>query len=309
MTSNFYYAYLLLAFYSREKISISKHAWERTKAVLGEGIMPHQGEFYARLPEWVGFSAYSQSQWQKQYDELKRWQERGISYITQFDTPFFSPLQFLSDPPRALSYMGNIDKNLFNLGLGVVGSREAQPQMMAWLDTQLSQILKDTPLVTVSGGARGVDQQAHLVSIRMQRPTLVLLPSGLLNLYPKNLESWQMPLFETGGAFLSEYHPLTPMKKWHFSMRNRIIVGLSRVVWVPQSRIKSGSWMTAQLAAQEGRNLVVAPASPWDEAFSGNTLLIEQGADLYFSTDSILNYYAPFKLDLEGALQPSVCPQ
>ena len=87
-----------------------------------------------------------------------------------------------------------------------------------------------------------------------------------------------MPVCEAGGAFVSEFHPRTPMRKWNFEIRNRLIAGLTPLTLVIEGQIKSGTWVTARLALEEGRTLGCLPGSPWERALSGNLELLASGA-------------------------------
>lgn len=76
---------------------------------------------------------------------------------------------------------------LTNQGLSVVGSREPSLMSRTWMDEQLGAFLDSNSVFTVSGGARGVDQKAHLLSLKHGRPTVVFIPSGLDQIYPSSL--------------------------------------------------------------------------------------------------------------------------
>jgi len=278
--SNIFYDELLLGFLSRESISISDLEWSLTLAFLNERGESFSPQVIARaLPSWGRIESFSERAWQSNRDELKRFQERGLIFFRRCDIPSFSRLQQIADPPRALVILGS-DRVLHAMqALSVVGSREANLELLKWMDDELSQFIKKYPNVSiVSGGARGVDQQAHICAIRNQVPTLVWLPSGILKLYPNNLSHWMSAILELKGAFLSEYHPGTYMKKWYFHQRNRLIVGMSQACWVPQSKVKSGSFVSACLAADTGIPLYVNPGPPWDPNFSGNLRLLGEGA-------------------------------
>lgn len=269
----------LLAFISRETLNLRPSEWDATQEFFQASDNGDLIDLSIRVPVWKPLTHLSRLEWQKKRDELLRLEERGFQFILSSEFPEHSRLHHLPDPPRCLVVMGNRETLFTKTGLAIVGSRNARLELLQWMDRELSTLLKsNSNILVVSGGARGVDQQAHICAIRNQRPTLVWLPSGLLNIYPSNLCHWMASIMEVGGAFASEYHPSSPMRKWYFHQRNRLIVGMSQACWIPQCQTKSGSWMSACLAADAGVPLYVNPAYPWDTHFSGNMKLLSEGA-------------------------------
>jgi len=288
-----YYDQLLLAFLSRESVHISEELWQQTINYIRHltGDFCHQSLAY-EMPEWSILKKFSTEEWSKYRNQLQTFEERGLSFLSYDQIPLKSKLRQLKDPPRCLVILGNPKVLEYRFILSVVGSRDARADLLTWMDQQLSMLLKENPdVLVVSGGARGVDQQAHICAIRQQKATLIWLPSGVLNLYPQNLSSWVSDVIGYGGAFISEYHPLSSMKKWYFHQRNRLVVGMSDICWIPQSRVRSGSWMSACLAAEAGVPLFVNPAHPWDTQFSGNIRLLSEGANCINSYQDLLNEF------------------
>lgn len=278
--TRYYYDQLLLAFLSREAINISQDLWQQTLYYISQlsGEFCHQSLAH-EITAWASLKSLTTEEWLRRCNQLRTFEERGLIFLSQEQIPYSSKLRILKDPPRALVVLGNPQVLENKCILSIVGSREARLDLLTWMDHELSMLLKELPdILVVSGGARGVDQQAHICAIRQQKPTLVWLPSGVLNMYPSNLSSWISDVTGCGGAFVSEYHPLSSMKKWYFAQRNRLIVGMSHICWVPQSRLRSGSWMSACLAADANVPLFVNPAHPWDTQFSGNIRLLSEGA-------------------------------
>jgi DNA processing protein len=121
---------------------------------------------------------------------------------------------------------------------------------------------------------------AHRLALQAKAPTVVTLPSGLATLYPESLKEWILPICESGGAFVSEYHPRTVMRKWHFQERNRLIAGLSLWTFIVEGKLRSGTWLTAKKALNAGREIAALGASPWMTGFSGNLALLADGATM-----------------------------
>ncbi len=236
---------------------------------------------------------------QKLRDEKKWWvqaqgfidgiEKLGVSYTLFNDPDYPKGFKLLENPPLILTYLGLPCWKSLQL-LAVVGSRQPQAQTMIWLDEDLGHFLTTYDIATISGGARGVDQKVHQVSIRASCPTICFLPSGLGDMYPKSLINWHHHIIEQGGAVVSQFSPFQPMYKSQFHARNRLIAGLSDYMLIAEAKRKSGSLMTARIALDLGRPIGVLPCSPVGDTGQGGLDLIYDGAqmirdykDLYLS--------------------------
>lgn len=164
--------------------------------------------------------------------------------------------------------------------VAIVGSREPSRLSVDWLSTNLPLVYEKIKLLVVSGGARGIDQTAHLAAARSGKPTLVFLPSGLCNFYPRDLKRYKDIILECGGGFVSELPPYAEMKKFYFIKRNRLIVASSDVVFVAEARRKSGSILTANIAAGMNKALCTLPATPSMACAQGSLDLIFNGSQV-----------------------------
>lgn len=162
--------------------------------------------------------------------------------------------------------------------LGAVGSRDARPMTSDWIQTHMMEFLSLTGVTTLSGGARGVDQWIHSVSLRKALPTVVVLPSGLGAMYPHGFNEWVKPIVDCGGCIVSEYFYSQSMQKHLFHQRNHLIASLSHKVLLLEGRRRSGSLITAQRAISLGRELAVIPGHPLDPNFTGVLDLVFEGA-------------------------------
>lgn len=229
----------------------------------------------------------------------------GISILTVCDEAFPICLLHLNDPPLCIQIKGQkeavhhwLEKLMgWNQSeetpfISVVGSRNPTPATSYWIKTELRDFLKKTNRMTVSGGARGVDQEVHLLSSQLGLPTLVILPSGLGQIYPACLKRWESMILEQGGIFLSEFAFDTVIHKRFFHHRNRLIVAFSRGTLVVQAQIKSGSMITAFQAANNGRDVYVVPGHPTDTYYSGSLQLLSQGATLVRSAHDLCDFMA-----------------
>lgn len=197
----------------------------------------------------------------------------------------------LPQPPQFLSVLGSLDC-LRGVGLSVVGARDHSQNALKWMEEHFLTALRYQNLFTVSGGARGVDQIAHRLSLRAGRPTIAFLPSGLGNMYPADFPHWSESIVSGGGAVVSEYPPMTMMTKNNFHRRNRMIAALGRGLFVVEAGRKSGSLITAKFALELGKPICVLPASPLDPRALGTLDLLFDGATPIRDAADLLTFLA-----------------
>jgi DNA processing protein len=141
-------------------------------------------------------------------------------------------------------------------------------------------------LVVVSGLARGIDGEAHRGALEAGGLTVAVLGCGIDVVYPP--EHHQLYADLCGRALVvSEYPPGTEPRKEHFPQRNRIISGLSLGTLVVEAAVRSGSLITARLAAEQGREVFAIPGSIHNPLARGCHQLIRQGAKLVETADDI----------------------
>ena len=134
----------------------------------------------------------------------------------------------------------------------------------------------------ISGGAYGIDGAAQWTALESGGKSWAVLGCGVDRVYPKLHDRLFKRLTEAGGI-ISEFPPGTPPMAAHFPMRNRIISGLSDIVAVVEARKKSGSLITAEFAAEQGRTVMAVPGRPGDVLSEGCNELIAQGAEIILS--------------------------
>jgi DNA processing protein len=184
---------------------------------------------------------------------------------------------FLDSPPPVFSYIGEPSWMRIPM-LSVVGSRTPMPQTLRWMQRELGSFLKAAGAGVVSGGARGVDQWAHRISMDSGYPTVCLLPTGIAHRYPPGSEAFWDRILGEGGALVSTFAPQEKMRKNHFHIRNCWIAAFSRVSFVAEANRRSGSLITADRAFNFGRRLCTLPLSPLSDQGLANLDLIERGA-------------------------------
>lgn len=247
-------------------------AWQR-------GLRPGHIEWLNLGEPFTEFVSRPLSFWKNGTDEILRYEARGFRFLLPGDEGYPRLLEHIPDPPAVLSVLGNVSA-LSNLCVSIVGTRDPSVGTLNWMQENLSAFFDKLQVTVVSGGARGVDQMAHRLALQAKTPTVVTLPSGLASIYPGSLKEWILPICESGGAFVSEYHPRTVMRKWHFQERNRLIAGLSLWTFIVEGKLRSGTWLTAKKALSSGREIAALGASPWMTGFSGNLSLLADGATM-----------------------------
>jgi DNA processing protein len=129
----------------------------------------------------------------------------------------------------------------------------------------------------VSGMARGIDAAAHKGALHAGGTTVAVLGCGVDVAYPREHAQLREEILETGAIF-SEYPPGSLPLSHRFPERNRIVSGLSRGVIVAEAPERSGALITARLALEQGREVMVVPGNPWFAHTAGSNRLLREGA-------------------------------
>lgn len=217
--------------------------------------------------------------------------DKGIKYTYPGHEAYPQSFYRMLEPPLFLEYLGE-PVWLNHEVLAVVGSRKIHSFTQSWLQNEIPAFLEAKPKVAIaSGGAVGVDQYAHWAAIKVSRPTIVVLPCGIDNLFPQNLNKMKKYILENGGCFLSEFESDQQVRKHFFFFRNRLVTNLSLVTLIAQAEKKSGSFLTVHHALQNGRTMVTLPAHPEMFEFSGNLHLMREGCFYVLTNKELLNFW------------------
>ncbi len=208
--------------------------------------------------------------------------------------------------PALLADLGNAPPLLLGLGrlellqrpmVAMVGARNASAAACRFA-YKLANNLAEAGISVVSGLAKGIDTAAHQGSLGSG--TIAVIAGGLDIFYPPENEHIQRAIAER-GLLLAEQPPGTEPRARHFPYRNRIIAGLARGTVVIEAAPRSGSLITARLAAEAGRQVMAVPGSPLDPRSRGCNMLIREGATLVQSVDDILELICHFDDRAENA--------
>ncbi len=216
--------------------------------------------------------------------------EKGIRIITMVDENYPPLLLQIPDPPPFLYVLGNLEKSAVHLA--IVGSRDATRYGITTAK-QLSRELVHHGISIVSGMARGIDTAAHDGAIEANGHTVAVLGCGVDVVYPPENRSLFQKIRET-GAVISEFPLHANPEPYHFPLRNRIISGMSVGTIVVEAAMKSGSLITAKLAADQGREVFAVPGSIHSFKSSGTHNLLKQGAKLVETAADVLEEIQPF---------------
>ena len=225
--------------------------------------------------------------------ELAAADRLGAAYLFLNDPDYPPLLAELENAPPALLWRGDLSL-ASRPCVGMVGARNASAAACRFART-LAEALCADGLVVVSGLARGIDTQAHVGALGGAGSgggTIGVIASGIDIAFPPENARLQEAV-ATRGLLLAEQPPGTEPRARHFPYRNRIIAGLSAGTVVVEAAPKSGSLITARLAAEAGREVMAVPGSPLDPRAQGCNLLIREGATLVQSAADIAEQIRP----------------
>jgi DNA processing protein len=207
----------------------------------------------------------------------------GLTLVAKGE-PAYPPLlaQVEASPPL-LYFKGRPDFWTFP-PIAVVGARRASAAGLKFAG-ELSGELACRGFAVVSGLARGIDAAAHRAALPFA--TCAVLPGGLDEVYPPEHGSLAKEIAEA-GALLSECPPGFQARAQDFPRRNRIISGVSLGVVIVEAAAKSGSLITARLAAEQNRDVFAVPGHPYEARAAGTNALIKEGAICTTSVEDVI---------------------
>ncbi|HSC42928.1 MAG TPA: DNA-processing protein DprA [Candidatus Binatia bacterium] len=228
--------------------------------------------------------------WAEIDKEIQRARAAGIKMIPFSDAAYPASLRAIADPPPLLYVKGELHDN-DSRAIAIVGSRSASDYGRR-IARDLARGLASFGFTVVSGMARGIDGMAHESALQAGGRTLAVLGSGVDRAYPPEHEMLYRRISEN-GAVISELPMGARPIAFNFPARNRLISGLSLGVVVVEATEKSGSLITASLAAEQGREVFAVPGEAGASRSRGSHRLIRQGAKLVETVEDIIEEVAP----------------
>ncbi len=275
---------LLAAFGSAAAVvAAGRRAWEE-HAVPADSIAALEARddgYFDRVTDWLGTP--------------------GRSVITRASSDYPPLLSETADPPLLLYVIG--DATCLPLPqLAVVGSRNPT-RGGERTAREFAMHLAASGLAITSGLASGIDTAAHEGAIAAGGRTIAVMGTGIDRVYPAANRGLAHRIVDSGGALVSEFPLGVAPAPWHFPRRNRIIAGLSLGTLVVEAARRSGSLITARLAAEQGREVFAIPGSIHNALARGCHRLIRDGARLVESAEDIFSELEPLVGTLRSTLQ------
>jgi DNA processing protein len=216
----------------------------------------------------------------------------GARALTPADEEYPAVLREISAPPPLMFVRGQRLDTLLPC-VAVVGCR-APTGGGARFAHRLAARLTEAGFTVVSGLARGIDAAAHEGALEAGS-TVAVLGTGIDRVYPPehaSLADWIV----TSGCVVSEFAPGTGPRAWHFPARNRLIAGLAMATIVVEAGERSGALITADLAVDQGREVMACIVSPTSSAGAGVRKMLRDGAPMVIDPDHALEHLVPLAL-------------
>ncbi len=272
---------------------IFRWSMDRLQAVDGIG-----GERARRICDPRGVDAVA--------TERAQCHSAGVRIVTRGEDGYPQALTRLADPPLALWMTGALEPQ-DRLAIAVVGPR--RPSSYAHRQAhRLSIGLARLGTCIVSGLARGIDTVAHQAALEAGGRSVAVLGSGHGKLYPDENAPLAARMADGRGAVISEFPFFTPPSPGTFPRRNRLVAALGLATLVIEAGQRSGALITARLAMELGREVLVLPGNIDNPESVGSNQLIRDGATLVTSVEQILDEVEPLMTLARGSLGGAPVP-
>ncbi len=240
-------------------------------------------------------------------EELERLQRLGARLLARGETGYPPLLAYSAAPPPLLALRGDLTAGQQPL-VAIVGARNASVGGRT-IARSTAAALAAEGYGVVSGLARGIDAAAHEGALaarggqQQAAGTVAVLACGIDVPYPREHAGLMERITAEGGLLISEMPPGTGPKRELFPRRNRLVAGMSLGVVVVEAARRSGSLITARLAAEEGREVMAVPGSPLEPRAAGCNHLLREGAVLVRHADDVAQVLSREAAQLKMALR------
>ena len=232
-----------------------------------------------------------------------RWlQAEGHHLLVMGDAAYPRLFCEIPDPPTVVYAIGHTE--FLNVpSIAIVGSRNATPQGVRDA-AAFARALSDAGLCVVSGLALGIDASAHAGGLAGRSSTVAVMGTGADRIYPARNRALAHDI-AARGCLLTEFPLGIGPVAGNFPRRNRLISGLARGVLVVEAADQSGSFITARLAAEQGRDVFAIPGSIHSPLAKGCHILIKEGAILVDDARDVLVELGMAPVERAAAKQPA----
>ena len=228
---------------------------------------------------------------------LEKAEKLKIKILSCFDPIYPEPVKKLPRSPIILYYIGSIKKN--SMGVCIVGARRCTGYGKT-VTREAAEFLAEEGIPVISGLAKGIDGYAHTACIKRGGYTLAFVAGGADVCYPKEHRELREAVIQN-GAVISQYPPNTQARANQFPVRNYLMSAWSHKVLVVEAGEKSGSLITARLAADQEKQVLAVPNSIYSTESRGTNRLIANGAEIYLEKRQLLiNHKKGFVPQLEN---------
>lgn len=224
----------------------------------------------------------------------KEWAENEDERIYAYDAKFITAndidypvrLADLRNPPVGLYVKGNVD--LMRPSVAIVGTRKCSVYAEG-VAVNLGKALAKNKMITVSGGARGIDTAGHRGSLSENGVTVVIFGTGLDKTYPAENKDLFAQILAKNGAWVTEYSFGTDGNTWRFPERDRLIAAMSARVVIAESPEGGGAMHTARKAIELGREVWSIPGRIVDDVAKGSNMLVREGSNIFVSINDFIS--------------------
>ena len=252
-----------------------KRAWNASKVELeGCGIGPRAVNALIETRQTIDLEK-----------EVAKLNNLGVRVLTFEDESYPCRLREIDAAPMVLYIRGEVRRQ-DHLAVAVVGTRKPTSYGRT-VTKDISSYLSRNGITIISGMARGIDGIAHRAALDAGGRTIAVLGSGIDQIYPPEHRRLAMEI-ETSGAVLTDYPLGTKPEGGNFPPRNRIISGLSLAVIVVEAGARSGALITADFAAEQGRDVFAVPGEIHRSGSKGTNNLIQAGAHPLLQVEDVI---------------------
>jgi DNA processing protein len=224
--------------------------------------------------------------------EIRAVEKLGARHLFVGEGLYPALLAELDSAPPVLIVRGNL-RLLDRPAIAIVGARNASAAACRFARGLAHDLTKEGCIV-VSGLARGIDTATHQGALGQGHggATAAVIASGIDIAFPPENAELQESIAQFGVLIAEQVPGREPLAR-HFPSRNRIIAGLAIGTVIVEAAPRSGSLITARLAAEAGREVMAVPGSPLDPRAQGCNALIRDGATLIQNAGDVLETIRP----------------